>query len=628
MNRIAFKANDQWGLPVRVKGVIQDSKGAVIDSFRSVHDGMGSFYLLPGPGVAYTAKWKDEKGNSYSTALPVAKEAGLSMQVSVSGKRRMVNLSLASGAPENLKQVHIMGTINQNIAFKTDASFSQNSTVRKIIPTESLPSGILTITVFDAAWKPVVERISFINNEEYSFPTSLEVNHWGLNKRARNEIQLKVPDSLIGANLSIAVTDASIESDTADNIISHLLLAADLKGDIIRPAYYFSNRSDSVAQHLDLVMLTHGWRRFKWEEVAAGKMPVISYPKDTTYLALSGKVYGVSKTQLTGTDNIVLLVKGKDSSLKTLIMPLESDGNFGDPNLILLDTINVYYKLKSKLFSNAEARFMTNRLPPPNYLQWSKTFLPYNPLFSDTVGNYRHFALAAQALNLTEAQKGKMMDMITVKTKTKTPVELLDEKYASGLFRNGDAYQFDLINDKMAIAYNDIISYLQGKVAGLQITMDGATPVLTWRGQSPVLYLDEMRIEPDFVTSVPVSDVAYIKVMRPPFFGTAGGGGGGAIAIYTKKGGDQTSSSGGLSKSSVVAYTPIRQFYSPNYERFDPKNEQADIRTTLYWNPQVLTTKKPVVLSFFNNDVSKSFRVVIEGMTREGMLTHYEQIME
>jgi hypothetical protein len=78
----------------------------------------------------------------------------------------------------------------------------------------------------------------------------------------------------------------------------------------------------------------------------------------------------------------------------------------------------------------------------------------------------------------------------------------------------------------------------------------------------------------------------------------------------------------------VVAYTPIRQFYSPNYERFDPKNEQADIRTTLYWNPQVLTTKKPVVLSFFNNDVSKSFRVVIEGMTREGMLTHYEQIME
>ena len=38
--------------------------------------------------------------------------------------------------------------------------------------------------------------------------------------------------------------------------------------------------------------------------------------------------------------------------------------------------------------------------------------------------------------------------------------------------------------------------------------------------------------------------------------------------------------------------------------------------------------KNKIYLSFFNNDISSSFRVVIEGMTEEGLMTHYEEIME
>ena len=37
---------------------------------------------------------------------------------------------------------------------------------------------------------------------------------------------------------------------------------------------------------------------------------------------------------------------------------------------------------------------------------------------------------------------------------------------------------------------------------------------------------------------------------------------------------------------------------------------------------------RQVVLTFYNNDVSNAFRVVIEGMTRDGRLAHLEQIME
>ena len=628
-NKIAFKAVDQWGTPVKVKGTIRDNKGALIDSFHSVHDGMGSFFLLPQEGVSYTAKWKDEKGTEHTTALPSAKPAGVSMQIGIAGTKRYINLQSSDNLPENLKLVHIIGTISQGQAFKTDAAFSSGNNVRKVIPTENLPSGILTITMFDAAWNAIAERITFINNHEYSFQPQMEVQHWGLNKRARNEIQITIPDSLGGANLSVSVTDAGIERDTTNNIISHFLLSSDIKGIVNNPAYYFANNEDSTVQNLDLVMLTNGWRRFKWEDIMKGKLPAITYPKDSSYLTLSGQVYGVSKSLLTGKESVLLLIKEKDSANKMMLMPLNSNGTFNDPNFIFFDTLKVYYQLKSKLFGSAEAKFMTDRLPAPNYIAASKSFATLNPLF-DTSGNYRHSLLAAEALSLQNLDKGKVMENVTVTAKTKPPLQVMDEKYAKGLFSGSDAYQFDLANDPFAAGRTDIFSYLQGKVAGLQITTGQGTPSLSWRGSTPQLYLDEMPIDADFLNSVPVSDIAYVKVFRPPFMGSAGGGSGGAIAIYTRKGDDVRSKPGGLSSNTIMGYTPIKEFYSPNYDRFDKRNDQKDVRTTLYWNPMVIATpqKRSVKLSFYNNDVSKSFRVVIEGMTKEGLITHYEEIME
>jgi len=396
---------------------------------------------------------------------------------------------------------------------------------------------------------------------------------------------------------------------------------------VYRPAYYFSSNNDSVAQHLDLVMLTHGWRRFKWDDLARGKFPVITYPKDQTYLTLSGKLYGVTKSQLSGKESIVLIVKGLDSSSKMLILPVRSDGSFTDSSLVFFDTLRVYYSMKSKFFSQAEARFMTDRIPTPNYSAFSKNFPPHVPLF-DTTGSYRHSRFAAESARLMEMEKGRMLANVTVTAKQKTTVQLMEEKYPSGMFRGEGGYQFDLITDPSALAATNVLQYLQGRVAGLQIS-SGSPPALSWRDGAPQLYLDETPVDPELIVTVPVNDIAYVKVFRPPFMGGFNGGNG-AIAIYTRKGNDVQNTPGrGLSSHTIPGYTAIRQFYSPNYERFDPRNEQPDIRTTIYWNPLVMPDKKnSVLLTFFNNDITKSFRVVIEGMTKDGLLTHYEQIME
>jgi hypothetical protein len=144
------------------------------------------------------------------------------------------------------------------------------------------------------------------------------------------------------------------------------------------------------------------------------------------------------------------------------------------------------------------------------------------------------------------------------------------------------------------------------------------------------LFLDEMPVDVGFLNGLPVGDIAYVKVLRPPFYGAAGGGSGGAIAIYTRKGDDLKSKPGGLTTNSIAGYTPIKEFYSPNYSTFNKQNELRDVRTTLYWNPGVNTTSthNAVKFTFYNNDVTQAFRVVIEGMSKEGLLTHYEQILE
>jgi hypothetical protein len=626
-NRVAFKAADQYGLPVSIRGVIEDNKGTLIDSFRTKHDGMGSFIFTPIAGTIYQAKWKDGKGIAHTSELPTVKTSGTSLQVVISEKKRIVTIQ-SNAAEDKFKMLHLVGTMNGGIAFKSEVNLAATKISRKVIPTENLPSGILTITVFDADWNAIAERITFIDNGDYSFATSLEVVHWGLNKRAQNDIRLNVPAGLQGANLSVSITDAGIEADSSSSIITHFLLTGDLKGYVHNPSYYFSSKADSVINNLDLVMLTHGWRRFKWEDITKGKLPEIQQPRDTSYLSLSGKVYGVTKSQLSGKESIFLFLTQKDSATQTVLTPINRDGTFKEPDFIFFDTLKVYYQLKSKLFSSAEAKFMTERLSTPNYLSASKNFIKFKPT-SDTSGFYRHTLLAAELVRLQRMQKGKLMENIIVTAKSKPLLKQMDEKYTKGLFSGGDGYQFDLANDPMALGQMNVFNYLQGKVAGLQINSTGSTPTLSWRGGSPQLFLDEMPIDAEFLNTIPVSDIAFVKVFRPPFMGGFNGSGG-AIAVYTRKGDDTRSKPGGLNTNTIIGYTPIREFYSPNYSRFDKRNEQPDVRTTLYWNPLLLVNPNStsVQLQFYNNDVSKSFRVVIEGISKEGLVTHHEEVIE
>ena len=83
-----------------------------------------------------------------------------------------------------------------------------------------------------------------------------------------------------------------------------------------------------------------------------------------------------------------------------------------------------------------------------------------------------------------------------------------------------------------------------------------------------------------------------------------------------------------MSNALLTGYTNYKEFYSPNYGAAPIK--VPDVRTTLYWNPYVLTDKKTklVKLDFYNNDITTKFRIVVEGVNAAGKITRVEKIIQ
>jgi len=119
--------------------------------------------------------------------------------------------------------------------------------------------------------------------------------------------------------------------------------------------------------------------------------------------------------------------------------------------------------------------------------------------------------------------------------RTKSPNEILNEQYATGMYKSTDGTIFNIQNETIG-AYFNILDWLEGRVAGLQVFVSRSgirVPVI--RGTIATIFVDEMRMDASFLNMLSVNDIAMIKVIKGPFAGAIGNGGGGTIAIYTIK---------------------------------------------------------------------------------------------
>ena len=117
----------------------------------------------------------------------------------------------------------------------------------------------------------------------------------------------------VSAELSMAATDTKqgLKNPDDANIITHLLLQSDLKGHITEPGLLFRNQKKATLHALDLVMLTHGWRKIPWSDNDA----VTDSPKDFNFvkgLSISGRATSLNNKPLGNTPMTVIAKSGSN----------------------------------------------------------------------------------------------------------------------------------------------------------------------------------------------------------------------------------------------------------------------------------------------------------------------------
>ncbi len=161
------------------------------------------------------------------------------------------------------------------------------------------------------------------------------------------------------------------------------------------------------------------------------------------------------------------------------------------------------------------------------------------------------------------ADRGSVLPAVVVRSTAKSPAEQFNEEYVSSLFRSGDERLLSIMDDPSSVGFQNIFSYLQGRVAGLQIAPAGFNGgVARWRGGPVTFFLDEVRASAQQIAGIPITDIAIVKAYPPPFIGAAGGGAG--IAIYTRRGGQANYLPSNKQVFKVKGYTPSATALSMN----------------------------------------------------------------
>ena len=631
-SKVAFKATNGYGIPVFIKGFLVNEKNKVLDTLKIAHDGMGTFKLKPVIGEKYQLNWTDENAQKGTTPILPANKEGVILKLSMDVEKAYVQVERTADVPANFKHLRLLVHQNQRLIYNVDFKGEERLLQQVGLPIEELPTGVVQFSLFTNDWMPLAERIMLVNNRLHEYNAILTIPVGNVAKRGKNVLEIMVKDTT-ESNMSIAITDASIVLPEQQTIYSDFLLSNDIRGKVYHPAYYFSSDADSVAAHLDLVMLTNGWRKFDWDKMKAGIFTLPTYPKETDFMKVSGKVYGNSSIKLSDDLLLNLIINGRDSSNKMLFLPILSDGSFEDKSVFYYDTSRIFYSVnsKSKLNNIAVVHFENGLLKQE-----------FKKIQVDAGGVVRNWndSMARAKLNfilLEQERQKKLLESITLKevvvmSKTKSPTQLLDEKYTTGFFSGGDGTSFDLSTDPSALGSISVLNYLQSKVAGLNITAFGSQASATWRGSKTDFFVNEFNTTIESVQNISIADIAYIKAIRPPFFGASGGGSGGAIAIYTKRGNNNKGKqikSEGMEYAVLGGYSIFKEFYNPDYEKASD-NFEVDNRTTLYWNPYVLTNKRNprIRIEFYNNDISKKLQIVLEGMNANGKLARVVKYIE
>jgi len=368
-------------------------------------------------------------------------------------------------------------------------------------------------------------------------------------------------------------------------------------------------------------MKTHGWTRYAIPDVLRGKLTYPAIPFETSQ-QFSGTVKSGLFSKLAKNFNVSLI------SLNAGFFEMtETDDNgrylfrnfeFPDSTKYVIQALNG----KGKGRQMTELYVDENTFPETHADRIESVISDEknNPLLLDYVAKadmYYTYENGKRIVNLPEVQvKGVYKDK---------------NKYRSAYYSSPDySFSEDDISKYGASDIKNLLYRVPGvMVMGNSISIRGSR-------SDPLIVIDDMPYTPtqgesaiDILNMLNINDIGQLDVLKNPvnlaIYGSRGGNG--VIVVYTKRG---ERNSTPLPSFNIKSLTPLGyqspvEFYSPKYDTQESiNNPKPDLRTTIYWKPNVLTDDEGnAKLDFYTADDPATYSVIIEGVSDDGELIHY-----
>ena len=623
ISKIAFKAIGSNGLGIDIKGELTDNENKTVRSFASQHLGMGYFYLQPAEGKTYKAKITYPDGSNDIIDLPVADQSGIVLKVNNDSQAQ---LKITIAASESFYKVNKNKDFDVVIYSAGEASSFicklDSSSISLDVSKQTLHTGIAPVTLFSPTGEPLCERLIFVQNNDL-LSVNVSSDKQVYNKRGQVNIKLNVKNSTGNASaghFSVAVIDENkvpVDGNAENTILTNLLLTSGLKGYVEQPNYYFTNTTGKTNADLDLVMLTHGYRRFEWGPLLKGEyQPAAQQPEKG--LEISGVVESPNGKPLdNGTVSLLSMNGG-------LVLSQDPDKNgafhfsgltFMDNSSFVLRAVNAKLKNNIRLVYDAvePVPVTANENVPAEQGDVNKTMQAY-----------------LENKKLWQEERLKYGPLLGTLLK-----EVKIEDYPSSSWV-GPGFADQVIHRK-DIAGNGLFSQqFSGRLIGVHFVTDPLG------GSSFAVLEDHLRLGPNppmlvvldgveipgkdmNLDEINVSDIETVEVLRNSSASIYGARGlGGVLIITLRRGGMEPISRetpDGLLPISPKGYYKAREFYAPKYDHTENTFNREDLRSTIYWKPELVTDKDGnASFDYYNADGTGGYRLVIEGIDENGNL--------
>lgn len=619
INTIAAKSINSQGLGISSKILLKQGSDT-IGVFQTNELGMGAISVFLNSGAPLEAEAEYADGTKSVLQVPRIHETGFSILVNNLNDNKLFAQLNASADQLDNSDVYFVVHHLAEVLFVSKSKLNKEELVFTVEKSK-LPDGVVTISILDSKFQPIIERPVFCLVQR-NLNSRVLLNKSSYRTREKVEVNLDMgegDDSLLMGAYSASVIDlgkVKFPERAEAHILSSLLLSNDLKGYIENPNYYFNQEGNVKSVDLDYLMLTQGWRNIEWESVGLEVLPKFKPEKS---LKISGytKKIGRSKPE----PNAKVQLISTRNYLDFIDTTSNEEGYFEFDNLLFPDSVKFIISARDavKGKNNIDITYEYDKeFPIDEKVGALESDWDINRQYLDNLKSSKEFFAELERIGLKE--KAILIDEVVVTRKqSKAP------DYSSNLNGPGNADQILGADDLSTCPTLEMC--LAGRLMG--VYFQNGVPYNT-RGNQPMqIVLDGMYIESENISMINTADVESIEVLRNVNYTSIYGSNGanGLIVITSKRGSSALNNyvPKGILTVQPQGFQVIKNFYKPAYDVDEANKYNSDLRSTIHWEPAIVTNEQgKASFDFFTSDSKGKYLLLIEGIDLQGRLLRRE----